>query len=599
MTDAIAMWLPSLLVSLVAVGAFLFLAKQSRSQIDQLKHSLRQASEQSTESFLQRESRGTLQRLQSTPADAPADPARLLAQMRHVWLEAELKALVDRGQRDSDHHLLQDAAAPLLRLAQRTGDAAQAGAAPWSSKDSQKYLKRTRDAVASQKQFIQEFRTRAAKMGNKGAPPAQGEAGAASEEPKQTARFVASMNHMESSTADLLQTIERLERELAAAQTKYDVIRGRLEALEAIRATRGAVAQANARLSTAKETAASNAEDRELLDDMESAYMNSMTEMKRMGEINRQQRHLILQMEKELSLLRKDTTEHQAASDVLGKLKLQLRDYENCTTILEMESDTLREQIQTLRRAVGAAGQAVEEAPPAPTAVATPGDDRDLLQLMARIAAAENLEKAGGELVAWLRGRDIASVVFLKTPQETIWLSSEGRVDEHSKQLLKSMVPVAGKPISEVREGVMFIFSTCRILLYGKGDFHERGGRTQQLLCDTFAAVDTVLQLFQDRSDLAHHHQQRARLQQKIQSLVVQYNYIDTEFSRALSDFRNELEEYLVTAEISAVQRDCIKAMLLDLDSQLDILTKTGKLVANGLKMSLQDLARIERNNAA
>lgn len=599
MTDTILDFLPSLLISLLAVAIFLYLARQNRAQIDRLKENLRRSSELSVEHFLERESSEALRRIQSASAgranDAPAppDPARRLVHMRRCWLEAELRALVDHGRAGSDYAALRDAAMPLLRLVERTEAGGAAATPAWNDKTSQEYLQRTRDAVASQRQFIQEFKARTAKLGTKSAASTGG-----SEPPKAAMSGLAtSVGHMESNTADLLRTIERLERELAAAQTKYDMVKGRLTALEAIRATRSAASQAASRVATTR-TPEQAGQDRALLDDMESAYLNSINEMKKMSEINRQQRQLILQMEKELALVRKDTHEHQAAAAVLEKMKLQLRDYENCTTILEMESDTLREQIQDLRRAIGNGDATAAPAPAAQPAHPQP-DRGDWLQLMSRIAGSATLELAGQQLLGWLDEQNIASVIFIKGAQEAIWLSSEGRVDDHSKQLLKSMVPVAGQPISEVREGVMFIYATCRVLLYGKGDFHERGSASQLMLRDTFAAADAILQLFQDRMDLAQHHQQRARLQQKIQSLLVQYNYIDSEFTRALAAFRQELEGYLATADLTEVQRQCIDTMLADFDSQLDILSKTGKLVANGLKVSVQDLAKIEQASSA
>jgi hypothetical protein len=216
-----------------------------------------------------------------------------------------------------------------------------------------------------------------------------------------------------------------------------------------------------------------------------------------------------------------------------------------------------------------------------------------LLELIEGISAAESLESAGTQLVAWLTKQDISSVVYLKGAQEQIWVSSEGRVDDHSKQLLKSMVPVATKPIIEVREGLMFIYSMCRILLYGKGDFHERNSKAQLWLRDTFTTIDRILQMLQEHLEVRHKAQQALALQKKFQSLLVQHNYIDTEHRRTSANFRKEIDEYLLTMDTTDVQRQCVSTMLEDFDSQLEILSKTSKLVATGLKVGIQDLAKI------
>jgi hypothetical protein len=150
-----------------------------------------------------------------------------------------------------------------------------------------------------------------------------------------------------------------------------------------------------------------------------------------------------------------------------------------------------------------------------------------------------------------------------------------------------------------VREGVMFIYSTCRILLYGKGDFHERGGPAQLLLRDNFAAADHIIQLLQDRIELRQQHRQMEKIQKKIQALLVQYNYVDSEYSRTETEFRKELEEYLTTSAVTEVQRRCIDTMLGDFDSQMEILSRTGKLIGNGLKAAVHELSRVEQTSSA
>lgn len=603
MIETLVLWLPTLVISLVAVGAFLYLAYQSRLQIDKLQKTIRQNSEQLVENFLQRESRSTLHRIQAYGSSEPTDTTLRFAQMRRCWLEAELGALTDHGQHLSDYELLQTSTTPLLKIAQRSDSRANpAIEKKWSSDESKSHLQRTRDAISSQKKFIQEFRTRSASLGSKVAT-ASHESVSVDIQPENTADFLASMGDIETNTAKLLETINKLEQELAVAQTKYDIIKDKLGALEAIKITR----QVGEHLTISRDTNSnSKDEDNGLLDDMESAHANSITEMKKMGGINRQQRQLILRMEKELTLLRKDSAEHEAASDVLNKLKLQLRDHENCTTILEMESETLREQIQNLRLSVtkndpssnsmalihtGKAGGNIE--------LTSSRVDDGVMELVENISAADNLENAGTQLVNWLAKQDIASVLFIKGNREQIWISSEGRVDDHSKQLLKSMMPIVGQPISEVREGVMFIYSVCRILLYGKGDFHERGSFAQTRLRDTFATAELIFKLLQDRIELRQHYRQTEKIQQKMQSLLVQYNYIDSEHMRTGANLRKELQEYLLTADTSEAQRSCVDTSLDDFDSQLEILSRTGKLVANGLKVSIQDLAKIEESPSA
>ncbi|HSB96624.1 MAG TPA: hypothetical protein VLC91_09255, partial [Spongiibacteraceae bacterium] len=549
MIETLMAWIPSLLISLLAVSAFLYVAYSSRSQIDKLQRVMRQNSEQLVEDFLQREGRITRHRLQTQTTANNSDPARRLAHMRRCWLDAELAALMEGGQRHSDYALLESAAMPLLRLTRQNDDKnSAAGTQLWSSVESKHYLQRTRAAVASQKQLIQEFKARNTAPGESAIDRNTAQT---RQDHARHAGLFSALGNVENNSTTLLETIEKLERELAIAQSKYDVVQKKLAVIETNRKTNPTDALNH--LTITKDFNRSNSEENhELLNEMESAYTNSINEMKKMGDINRQQRQLILEMEKEITLLRKDSSEYQISSDVLNKLKLQLRDYENCTTILEMESETLREQIQNLRRTI-----ADNDLPGQPTAldataVAPPIEpesksvlvESGVLELIEHLASAESLERAGAHLVAWLTKKDISSVVYIKGKQEQIWVSSEGRVDDHSKQLLKSMMPSAGQPITEVREGVMFIYSACRILLYGKGEFHERNSREQLWLRDIFAATDHILQLFQERLELRQTTQNILTVQKKLKSLMVQHNYIDAEHLRTGANFRKEIDEY-------------------------------------------------------
>ncbi len=583
MIDAMMVWLPSLLISLVAVAALVYLAYHNRAKLDRLQRSHQQRSEQLVEQFLQRESRITRHHLQ-TPTDS--DTLSRLAQMRRCWLEAELAALVDHGKHHSDYQLLQNAAMPLLRLTQRNLETAKASTPRWSSTASNQYLQQTRAAVSAQQQAIQHFKAC--------------QAGAVT-----STKFWSSLDSIENNTAALLEIIEKLTAELTETQRKFDAVSKKLATSQAPTPPSShppAFSISRATVSTERNNSADE-DSSELLDEMESAYTNSITEMKKMSGINRQQRHLIILMEKELQLLRKDTSEYQASSDVLEKLKLQLRDYENCTTILEMESDSLREQIQNLRKTItrnGGPGESpIDEVTGLPlSTVATnqsAAADTSLLELIGTLSAAENLESISSQLVTWLTAQDIASVIYIKGKLEEVWAASDGHADDHRKRLLKSMLPVLDQPIIEVREGILFIYSTLRILLYSKGDFHEKNGSAQLRLCAIFSTANQILKLFEEKLILRQSRHQVDVIQKRIHNLNIQHHYLDTEHITTGKYFRKEIDEYLLTSNATEVQRRCIFTMLQDFDSQLEILSKTGKLIEAGLRTVIQDLDKLSK----
>lgn len=578
MNDSVTLlWLPSLLISIVSLLVFLYLSFRSRRRIDRLEQRVRDDLPLLVEGFLQREVQTTRQRLRALQGPR-GEQARSLEQLRLHWLEAELVALVEHGRRRSDFTELQKTVQPLLRLINRPAqkDAAAPAAAPaqWDNQSALGQLQKARDAIASQRQVIGQYQQTAT------ASPG----------------FTSSLHNVEQNNAELLATIERLECELQALQARFEETSSRLRTAEnhstAARPRLPAADGTGVLVVAAAKPAASDA-SRELLAEIEQAYQQSVVEMGRMRDINREQRALILQLETELTTLHKDSGEHHAASELLEKMKLQLRDYENCTVILEMESDSLRERINALNHLIEDNGSTGGPATPMAMAPALPmersAEQNSVVPLLVELIGLKTGETIAAQLMEWLRQQKLSAVLFIKGAQEQLWSSSEGPVDNHSRQLLQSIVPLEGQPLVEVDEGLLLIYPICRLLIYANPDLGRNGelSKRLQLVAQT---ADRCLQQLQTEQTLSQLSRVREDAHQRLASLLIQYDYISAEHERVRDKLGQDLEQFLNAAQVSAVQRQVANGMLEDFDAQIELIAKAGKLIHTGLNVTVHNL---------
>jgi hypothetical protein len=565
MTDFIPyFWIASLLILVLALGVFLTLSYRHRQQLDALEQQVHDHSQRLTESFLQREIQLTRQRQSAIATDANANPASF-ERLRLFWLEAEFAALAEQGKRRSNYDTLQRKAQPLLRLLQRPSDKPTATAAKaavkWSSGTALSQLQKARAAINAQSESVALHR-------KKSAP----------EKPEITK----TLNDVNANNTELIATISRLEKELSAMQGKFNAANTQLAQLQQNVGNSVAAAENN------------NAPvARELIAEIEQSYQQTVTEMNRMREINRGQRQLILELEQQLSKLRTDSVQYGASVELVDKLKLQLRDYETCTAILEMEADSLRERLQVLNEterqseASGAEPQSPLLAYLAPAKVQS--SQHDALQLIEQVAAHENIETIGKLLIDWLRSRGVSAVLFIKSAPEPIWISSEIAVDSHSKQLLQSIVPVPAQPLVEVDEGFVLAHPLCRLLLYTTSELNEKNSELAQRAQIVTQIIERWLALLTAQQSNRANTQLDSAMRQRLRNLLTQYDYIGEEHSRAREKLGQELETFFNTADISDVQRLVAHSMLEDFDAQIDILRKAGFLIRTSIATIASD----------
>lgn len=558
MTDFIPyFWIASLLILVLALGVFLTLSYRHRQQLDALEQKVQDYSHRLIENFLQREIQLTQQRQSALASEANTNPASL-ERLRLFWLEAEFAALAEQGKRRSNYDTLQKKAQPLLRLVQHPSEKPEkptVAAAKWSSGTALSQLQKARNAINAQSESVALHRKRSAP-----------------EKPEITQ----ALNDVNANNAELIATISRLEKELSAMQGKFNAANTQLTQL-----------QQNVGNSVAAAENKNAPVARELIAEIEQSYQQTVTEMNRMREINRGQRQLILELEQQLSKLRTDSVQYGASVELVDKLKLQLRDYETCTAILEMEADSLRERLQVLSEverqseASGAEPQGPLLAHLAPAKVQS--SQHDALQLLEQVVANTNAEIVGKLLIDWLHSRGVSSVLSIKSAPEPIWISSEIAVDSHSKQLLQSIVPVPAQPLVEVDEGFVLAYPICRLLLYTTSELNEKNSELAQRAQIVTQVIERWLGLLTAQQSNQANTQLDSAMRQRLRNLLTQYDYIGEEHSRAREKLGQELETFFNTSNISDVQRQVAHSMLEDFDAQIDILRKAGFLIRTSI----------------
>ncbi|MDB6062356.1 MAG: hypothetical protein JWM78_2459 [Verrucomicrobiaceae bacterium] len=561
--------IPSTLVPLLI---FLYLSYRNRQRIDQLKQRGDEYESQRAELYLQREAQITRQRVTIAEKNADTLPDSL-DHLRLIWLEAELIGLVDQGRHRSNLDALKRGALPLLQLLKRPVKTADTT----TSDSAAAQLRKARNALALQMDSIAQIRQAVSSSSHNES---------AEHSPAQK-KVTSTLGDVEQNTQTLMTTIARLETELHSLQHKFDSTEAKLR--EACRTDQQHAPHDLLIISTPNKNESKLDATRELLQETTQAYQQSVAEINRMREINRKQRGLIMQLETEISLLRQDSTQYETSFAILGQLKLQLRDYETCTVILETEGDTLRDKITQLTKLIEHE-EPEDSANPAPTPVTTrhlaTDTATDLATLVLAILKMNTAENVIGCVIEWLAQKKLSAVILVRGRREQLWLSSEGSIDSHSKQLLQSISAKPDSPVVELSEGLLFAYPLCHVLIYQSANLTTY---TEELL-HVFPAIDRWLAMIEAEKFTQQENMSHADIHSELNKLLGQYNYVITEHHRATQKFHGELQEFLTGPGLSDSQREYAAGMLEDFQSQQDIIGKASKLVYSGLKTVIQNI---------
>lgn len=614
-----------MLASLALALVLLFCLHRSRQQTKVLRQQLEgRAGSVSVEQFLRRESDATRRLLRSGDGRQ-----RLLATLRKRWLQAELQGLVQQGAAVSDLRRLQESLAALLTLLERNRQVigfdelesrlrqeqeqvdqllrqvSELNPEQIAATDAE--LAKARSTIDVQRKTIQDLRNLVALYRERTRGKTTTEVNEA-----QVVNFENHLSSVEENSDAIHDSVAKLEQALRETRANYR------DACEQIKALQKQVQRDKARVVTDatvlvvernKQQKDALASTRDFLAEMEASYQQSAGELGRLQDTNRRQRELILEMEKELSLLRKDAVQYEASQELLDKLKLQLRDYEMCTITLEAETESLRERLQTLNRIIeqveaGTGGEVLDQLQ---TEIADVVELRresqrrqQIVDMLQHVAAAAHPEQAAAQLLALLRDWQLEAVLFIKGAESQLWLSTSGAVDRRDKQMLQSLALQPGQPWLDTKDGIFVLHATCRLLLRGKvlsGNERESMQATLLGLLAAFDGIITYMLRPQNGQRIHQITQQFRELRKPLASVDVQNRYLLEESARVLDSFRGELMRYISTIETTPIQRQLLEDMFKDFEARMGMLSNANGAAQRGLRQVMEGLDKLSVEN--
>ena len=551
---------------LVAIGLFWLLRRRNR-QFQQSERTLAKQSRALVETFLARE----LQTMEVLAKTANTDELiSTLVRLRSFWLTAEQHALIEHGARGSDYKNI----AATLKTSRIY---AQLNAQP---KPPQKSIAVSSPLPADNTHLdsVSELTIET----EESKPPSN---------PSETTREL--NENAVAPSNELLQTISKLEHELREVNTQYHLVRAELEELSKSESPSPApVVIATAApipnvISTAQKSQA-------LLDEMRATFDHSSGELKRLRETNSRQRDLILEMETRLRTMQPGSTQHQELNQLVEKLQLQLRDYDNCNAILEMEGESLRDRIDTFTQILAGDNK---DAAPALRAMSDEeaqlllkkrqGLDRNTFQMLLAIGAANDLTQAATSVINFLKTQNLHAVLFINGQQNQLWLSTGGAIDARVKSLLISIEPAAGNPRVEDGDAIMMLLPLCRFHLASEAFKGTDGEMLKELMLRGMVLVDLMLTLLDKRpahSDLiAPQIDQLAHL---LADIETQQRHLDSEIQRIIQSHRQELEITLASMATTSSQKMVVQGLLGDFTAELDSVGRAMQILHKSLQLA-------------
>ncbi|MET0379603.1 MAG: hypothetical protein ABW049_11490 [Spongiibacteraceae bacterium] len=317
------------------------------------------------------------------------------------------------------------------------------------------------------------------------------------------------------------------------------------------------------------------------LHDIEQTQRKNLAQLATMRDINSQQRRLILNLEQELSNCQRTPTQQAEQRLPIAQLGLLLRDYDNCVAMLELETENLRHRIGLLHQTTDS--RQLCAIPNAIAAVA-PAHDMNTAGLLLKIARAESLEHAAAYLLGALQAANLETRIYLKGSHTQCWTASAAVTDARSKQLLQALVPDIDQPWLEQRNDFLALFSCCRIFISGAELTSEQREQIRRWLLSILPLIDAVLvhvdQAQHTRAQHKHDETKLLMLQRRLAAAESHQRRLLAQYHDCADQLQQELATTLRSIQPSAVQRQCIDAMLADFRAQVALISNLKNCIA-------------------
>lgn len=562
---------------IVVLGLF-WLLRRRNEQFRQIERSMAVQSRALTEVFLERELRATQLFAKTATGD---ELSGVLVRLRSFWLEAEQQALIEHGTQPSDFDRIATALKGSRIYAQLKTSAKPASLTPVKPlpRADNSRLDRARELLDQHD---------IASTDNQALAPA---ATAATQEIAITAT---------ANSADLWRTIHRLEQELRRMNALYEQTSTHLDGLRDTDPPR------NVTIVSSSHSPADLAQKSQvLLEEMRETYQYGLREIQRLRDTNTRQRELIMQMEQRLVEVAPDTAIAGETHQLIEKLQLQLRDYDNCTVILEGESDSLRERIDTLTQII-----AVESKTPTPALREMAPEvaqkyvqarrvlDKKGFDMVQKVASASDLESAAVELIGFLQSQRLRATIHVHTHRKQLWLSSEGAVDGRIKTLLQSLQPKPENPRLDDGDNMILLLPICRLHIAGENLLGEEGKLYKNWLTRTVIIVDLMFKLLENSLGNSEKNSLESSqiddVSHLLSSIETQHQYLESENHRITVSHRQEIEKVLAALPTTPSQKIVIEGVLGDFIAEADLVARAAKSMQKSLQLAQQAIRNLK-----
>ena len=332
------------------------------------------------------------------------------------------------------------------------------------------------------------------------------------------------------------------------------------------------------------------------LDSMQKTYNSALEEIIRLQQGNSEKRKIILRLEAQYQ---KQSVQDPESEALIKKLKTQLRDSELCTAVLESETDSLRERIRELSEHSEKTDFAfIPDIMPTSSQLGEFG--RHLLDSLNRLSAANTESEIANILLTLANQLNINIAFRLSFGERLIWQSNTNEpVGTEIKTLLQSLKPSNDESWLDTNLGVVISLRHCQaILLKTKKD---RSPVDLQRLAKAFSVANSAIKRVEQQTRI---NAQRKNLMQiidktcrQLQNMESQHKNIILQTQESLDTLAAETRDFTSTLNLSQNQQKFLDEIIGDHSTRLSINLQTSRIIDRTYISLINSLSDCQKGN--
>ncbi len=540
-------------ISITIISGLLFVFVRSKRQLYRLKRQLGEIANShhiEVAKFLQREIQTTEQLLDKEHSKGGERHNVIEGlELRHHVLIAEKQALIKKGESPSDINSVYRTFKQQLFYIKKNHLQRIKPTLDQAHLNSDGQIKKLKKYIAMQQEAIKRLR-----------------AELESKEAQQLADDLFEQNKN--------QCIENIESSLNEAQKIYRDLNE--EQCTGKLSPKSSTANVVQRSESFRSKAGSEYSDNERLKDMlarlKSQYGIAIKEVDKLSEANRNKRNIIMKLETQFA--KQGTAPSDDLVETIKKLKLQLRDSEMCTAILEQETDALRHKIDDIQHqgAVESTDQTAQD-------LVVRGDDLSdlLMDGISNLSATVTANDIESTILNTVTAMKIEAVLLTRVEKQERWSAVNHTITSEDKTIIKTASKAVSQSWVQLPQGVMLnlencCFFICNGLLDGDIDLV----RVAKLFVVASSAINRVQ--FQEATEKQSQFLKTltGKAKKSIQSLDAQNKYISDEANKITESFITNLNEFVENLTLTELQQELFQDIEHEFKGRLELLLLTG-----------------------